>query len=222
MAEAEAKTIQAERAEPGHIDNLIRRRTGRIEALSDGVFAVAMTLLVFDIKAPSVPVEQLPGAILALWPNFFCYVVSFALLGVYWSGQVAQFEFIRKVDQVYTWLTIGFLALVVLLPFSASLLSKNPSIVLSIAVYGANLIILGIMLFLLWARASNGHRLIDPDVPAGIVRFAKWRCLLPVGCYLVAILASLVHPLISLAIFALIPTLYILPAFQWYWLKLAG
>lgn len=164
-------------AEEKMVHRLMERDSMRLEALSDGIFAVAMTLLVFDIKAPDVPAEQLPSALLALWPNFFCYAVSFALLGIYWWGQVAQFQYIRKVDDKMTWLTIVLLAIVALLPFSTGLLSKDPYTMLSIAIYGLNLTAIGILLFLIWKHATDGRRLVDKNLPVRVIRFAYLRCL---------------------------------------------
>jgi uncharacterized membrane protein len=204
------------------ISRLRERDSMRLEALSDGIFAVAMTLLVFDIKAPDVPAAQLPAALLALWPNFFCYAVSFALLGIYWWGQVAQFQYIRKVDNTMTWLSIVLLASVVLLPFSTSLLSKDPYTMLSIVIYGLNLIAIGLLLALIWKNATDGYRLVDRNLPVRIIRFAYLRCLVGPACYLIAILISLVSPTVSLVIFLLIPLLYILPGLNKYWLKAAG
>ena len=73
--------------------------THRIEALADGVFAIVMTLLVFDLRVPEVSATELPTALFALWPKFLGYATSFVLLGIYWVGHRNQFNFIRRADQ---------------------------------------------------------------------------------------------------------------------------
>ena len=75
----------------------------RVEALTDGLFAVAMTLLVLDIKVPELQspldISQLAVRLLALWPKFLSYTISFVILGVYWVGHHVQLSFIRQVDR---------------------------------------------------------------------------------------------------------------------------
>src|SRR4030088_188078 len=93
----------------------------RIEALTDGVFAVAMTLLVLDIKVPELepPLAgaELPLKPLALWPKFLSYLISFVILGVYWVGHHIQLSFIRRADRPLLWINILFLLWVALVPF---------------------------------------------------------------------------------------------------------
>src|SRR5215468_909030 len=84
----------------------------RIEALTDGVFAVAMTLLVLDIKVPeleqALSSAELPFRLLALWPKFLSYAISFVILGVYWVGHHLQLSFIRSADRPLLWITFCF------------------------------------------------------------------------------------------------------------------
>src|SRR5262249_46453987 len=84
-------TMQATEGHPVH-----RTGTQRIEALGDGVFAIVMTLLIFDLKLPEVEAPAALGpALLALWPSFLAFAISFGLLGIYWLGHRAQFQFIQ-------------------------------------------------------------------------------------------------------------------------------
>src|ERR1700737_1299223 len=104
----------------------------RIEALTDGVFAVAMTLLVLDIKVPELPqpmaTDELLRQLLALWPKFLSYVISFVILGVYWVGHHVQLSFIRRADRPLLWINILFLLWVALVPFSTALLGEYAKI----------------------------------------------------------------------------------------------
>jgi uncharacterized membrane protein len=113
----------------------------RIEALTDGVFAVAMTLLVLDIKVPELEpplaTAELPLKLLALWPKFLSYLISFVILGIYWVGHHIQLSFIRRADRPLLWINILFLLWVALVPFSTALLSEYAKTRVAIAVCGA-------------------------------------------------------------------------------------
>ncbi len=100
----------------------LRLSTQRIEALCDGVFAIAMTLLVLDIPVPPSSTAGARALFHALWPDMASYIASFAVLGVYWVGQHTQFHFIRHADQVLLWMTLLFLMLIAAMPFSAALI----------------------------------------------------------------------------------------------------
>src|SRR5260370_42083933 len=85
----------------------------RVETLVDGVFAIAMTLLIFNIKVPELPGggkdPDLNRRLLALWPQFTSYAITFVMLAIYWVGHHNQFHFIRRVDRSLLWLNILFL-----------------------------------------------------------------------------------------------------------------
>jgi uncharacterized membrane protein len=130
----------------------------RVEALTDGVFAVAMTLLVLDIKVPELQapsdISQLAVRLLALWPKFLSYTISFVILGVYLVGHHVQLSFIRKVDRPLLWINLLFLLWVALVPFSTALLSEYPMAQIAITLYGLNLIAIGLTLALHWWYAT--------------------------------------------------------------------
>src|SRR2546426_6245883 len=93
----------------------------RIETLADGVFAIVMTILVFDLKAPDVAApSDLAPSIFALWPRFLTYGISFVVLGVYWYAHHSQFRFIERTNKIVIWLNINFLAAVALVPVSTT------------------------------------------------------------------------------------------------------
>ena len=154
----------------------------RIEALTDGVFAVAMTLLVLDIKVPepqqSEGVADLPVRLLALWPKLLSYAISFVILGVYWVGHHIQLSFIRRADRPLLWINVLFLLWVALVPFSTALLSEYSKTRVAIAIYGANLIAIGLTLALHWWYATAGRRHVEPDIHSGLVRAAMARTLM--------------------------------------------
>lgn len=191
---------------------------GRVAALSDGVFAIVMTLLVFEIKLPEQSVSILAD-LYGLRFSLIGYVVSFALLGIYWVGHRAQFHYIRRADQNFHWLNLLFLAFSAVIPFTTRLLSSHPGQPLAIAVYGGNLILIGLSLYLIWTYATRGHRLVDKDLASMVIRFGTLRCLLAPAGYVVAIAASFIDPAISLIVFVIVPVLYILPGLHRMWVR---
>jgi uncharacterized membrane protein len=212
----------AESLLPAHrADPVGQMSTHRVEALADGVFAIIMTLLVFDIRVPEVPADQLPAALLELVPNLEGYLISFVLLGIYWIGHRNQFNFIRRADQNLHWLNILFFGLAGMVPFSTGLVARYPGELLVEAMYGFNLMLIGVALFLHWSYATRNYRLVDPEIPRAAIRLGKQRSLLAPACYLVAILVGLINPRLSLVVYALVPLLYIFPGLQHFWTYLA-
>ena len=187
----------------------------RIEALTDGVFAVAMNLLVLDIRVPELQqplaTAELPLKLLSLWPKFLSYTISFVILGVYWVGHHVQLSFIRRADRPLLWINILFLLWVALVPFSTALLSEYATTRIAIAIYGANLIAIGLTLALHWWYATTENRHVDPDIDRGLVRGAMYRTLMGPLVYVIAIGLSFFRAEVSLALYALVPMLYILP-----------
>jgi uncharacterized membrane protein len=102
----------------------------RIETLADGVFAIAMTLLILDVKVPAVDPAQDAAAfavsIWQLWPRFLAFAVSFLIAGVFWVGHHAVMSFILRSDRIFLWLNLVFLLFISAIPFSASLVGQYP------------------------------------------------------------------------------------------------
>lgn len=190
---------------------------GRLEALSDGVFAIVMTLLIFDIRVPRVAPAEMPMALVHMWPSFAGYFVSFALLGVYWSGHRAQFNFIVRADQNLTWINIIFLSLTAFVPFSTGLLTQYPHSLLAVSLYGINLTLIGVVLYWHLHYGIHHAHLLSGSIAPHVVRYATLRCLLAPACYLIAIGAGLIDTRLSLVIFAATPFLYIIPWLQGVW-----
>ena len=191
--------------------------TERVNAFSDGVFAIAITLLVLDIKTPS-PLKiasdaELAGAILALWPRYAAYIQSFLVIGVYWVAHHALLTYVRRVDRSFLWLNNVFLLCVAFIPFPASLLGTFTAYRAASLTYGTTLVVTGVTLYILWRYASRNNRLLSPDFPVGRRRAITKRILTAPLLYIVAMLASFVEPVLCIALYALVPLGYLLP---WY------
>jgi uncharacterized membrane protein len=197
---------------------------GRIEALSDGVFAIAMTLMIFNIKVPEIPNElvhsQIAHEVFLLGPKLLVYFISFVMLGVYWIGHHNQYHYILSTDRPFLWINIFFLFCVSLLPFSAGLLGQYPGERTALAIYGLNLILIGGLLYEHWHYATLGRRLVVRDLHPDVVRMAKSRVLIAPVAAFVAICMATVSTRLSLALFVTIPFLYIIPGrIDRHWLR---
>ena len=199
---------------PNPLSNL---STFRLETLEDGVFAIAMTLLVLNLKVPAKLDNSLLKAILQIWPDLITFFGSFILLGVFWFGHRAALHYVKNADHIFHWLEIILLMFVSIVPFSASLISKYYNEQAAIIIYGTNLIAIGITLTIQWYYASYNYRLIDSQVPKTVINFAKIRSIFAPVAYSIAVLLSFIDLKISLILFTIIPVLYILPIFLPWW-----
>ena len=140
----------------------------RIEALADGIFAVAMTLLVLDIKSPvSLGFESngnLFGYLAALEHSFAMYVISFVVLAIFWIAHHILFHYVRHVDRRLLWMNLAFLLLVTFVPFSTDLLGDHGHLILPVIVYGVNLLALGALLALQLHYLAANSPLAAPDL----------------------------------------------------------
>jgi TMEM175 potassium channel family protein len=179
----------------------------RLTALSDGVFAVAMTLLVLDLRVPLAgPAYSGHGlweALLKLGPSFAAYLLSFTMLGTFWLAQHTLLGIIGHCDRTLTWINLGFLFVVTLLPFSAALLAHFVHLRLAIGIYWLNILLLGAGLK---ASAQYGRKTLMPDdadhARARITTFRR-RILLAQSLYAAAAvvcLASAPASVIALAV----------------------
>jgi uncharacterized membrane protein len=158
--------------------NLIAgKNADRLAALSDGIFAFAMTLLVLDIPTPSA--ESIHGerallhALMALAPKFVTYLMSVLTLGIFWVGQQTQLNHLASSDRNLTWLHIAFLCVASILPFSTRLLSEFLEYRTALLVYWANVFLLGAFLYATWGYAVRAKLLRDDisrEVTAAICR----------------------------------------------------
>ena len=186
----------------------------RIEALSDGIFAFAMTLLVLDVKIPKLPQAAIDAGLLgptllALWPKFFSYIMSFVVLGMFWVGQHTYTHFLKRTDRWFLWLNLLFLMFIVGVPFSTDLLGDYPTQKVAVMIYGSNIIALGLTLYLQWWYATYRHRLVGRDLEPEVVRKGTQRMLGGAAVYGGAVLLALLNPRLSLILYALAPLFYI-------------
>ncbi len=189
----------------------------RIETLADGVFAIAMTLLAFNLTVPEVlptqdPAVVLPGELVGLLPRFLIYAISFVVLGIYWVAHHAQFRVIHHADRPLLWINILFLMLVAFVPFSTSLMSRYWTAPVAVQVYGLVLILIGGAGYLHWWYATSGRRLVPATTPDSVIQAAKRRIAIAPAVCAIAIAVSFVSTAVSIALYALLIPFYIAPA----------
>lgn len=153
-------------------NHIAGQRLGRIEALSDGVFAIAMTLLVLELRVPATIVIQTEKD---LWHNFLevryellTYFLSFMTLGIFWMGQSVQFQYVERSDRNSSWINIFFLMIICLLPFTTAFLSKHIEFKLAIGLYWVNIFLAGLVLFIHWCYIRK-HKLVKSEDPVALI-----------------------------------------------------
>ena len=149
----------------------------RLAALSDGVFAVAMTLLVLDLRVPAMEAVHseldLQHALMALSPRLLMYLMSFITLGIFWVGQQTQLNHLARSDRSLSWIHISFLFAVSITPFSTTLLAEFPRYRTALLAYWINILLLGTTLYFSWSCAMGTGLVkddISKEVPAAIKR----------------------------------------------------
>jgi uncharacterized membrane protein len=183
----------------------------RVLALSDGVFAVIITLLVLDIQVPELTQGQsLTEALQEVRPSLTAFVITFLLTGQYWLGHRDLFALIRRTDRGLVWLNIVYLLPVCLLPFSAGLLGRYDQEPVALHLYGLVLMAIAVMRVVIWLYATSRPHLLwqrpdDRQRRAGLALAA-----FPALIYLLAILVAAAAPTLSLLIYAGAPVLYFL------------
>lgn len=171
--------------------------TDRIEALSDGVFAIALTVLVLQLDAPLLPSGASGGTVLRAFGGTLhvieFYLISFFVIGFYWYLHHQMFRFIARHDNVLVVVNLVALLPITVLSFLTELVgdySGEPEIV---ALYFGALSITGLIFVALWVYASNGHRLIEPDLPASVIRVLTLKALLPTAVFMLGAGVAFLH-----------------------------
>ena len=193
--------------------------TGRIEAFSDGVFAIAITLLIIEIGVPHLedepPGTTLPQALVGLWPSYLGYVISFLQIGVIWANHHNRFRFIERSDHGLLFLNILFLMCVAFIPFPTALLAEYLERTASEretagVIYAGTLAVTAVFFTLLWLYAAANH-LVDRNLDPSLVRAMTRRYLLGTVAYLLAFVLAYVNVAASLILIVILALLFVLP-----------
>jgi uncharacterized membrane protein len=191
--------------------------TARVEAFSDGVLAIAITLLVLDIKVPVLaPGQTLMVGLLRQWPQILGYAASFFVIGIYWANHHYMFNLIHRCDHWLLLLNLGFLLCIGSLPFPTALVSaylQNPEAQRpAVFVYQGAILACAVFFNAIWRYASTAHRLIDSRLDPEFIDAVTRRYNLGVLTYVISVFAALWNVRAALAIDMFLVLVFFFPS----------
>lgn len=198
----------------------IVKETGRLESFSDGVFAVAITLLVVTLQVPhlsgAISVSTLGRALFAQWPSYLTFMTSFATILIMWASHHGIFKLVYRADTPFLFANGLLLLLVTLVPFPTSLVAQyliTPAAALACAIYAGVFVVINVAYNMLWWVAVRQRRLLYPTVTSRQVKRVTRNQLLGLPLYLLATLLAFWNPYVSVG---LCSCLWIFWAFTYY------
>ena len=191
----------------------------RSKSIADGVFAFAVTVLVLGLSVPVsreiITEHDLWLQLVVLGPELLVYFMSFITLGTFWTGHAVQYTFIDKSDRNLTWISLFFLLFVSLVPFSTALLSEFITFRLAIAVYWANILVLGLFLLVHWEYAGKNGFISGTPECERIKKAVRNRLIIAESLYAGAALLCIISTYLSIALLIGIQLYYALaPTFR--------
>lgn len=194
-----------------HYNKIAGQDTGRIIAISDGVFGVALTLLVLEIRVPvmeSIHSEQdLISAFMELKEKFLVYLLAFMTTGIFWVGHASQYKHIEKSDRNLNWINLLFLLFVSMLPFTTAFLGDYTSYKFPIFIYWINIFMLGVMLYTNWIYAVKKD-FVNEETKNLVDEPLKKRIVVAQSLYALGALLCFISPLLSIGFIILIQINY--------------
>jgi uncharacterized membrane protein len=189
--------------------------TGRLETFADGVIAIAITLLILEVKVPAVDGDRLAAAVIHAWPSYAGYVVSFVTIGVIWVNHHHMFKLIRRTTHAFLILNVVFLMTIAFLPWPTALVAayiRDPAgRQVAAAIYGLTMVAIAVMFNVVWRYAANGGRLLVPGLdPSTIAKMSRDYLVGPI-VYGVAALVAPLNAFVSLSIYAALGVYWLLP-----------
>lgn len=186
---------------------------GRLEAFSDGVFAIAITLLVLDLTVPKgQPDGGLWAALGREWPSYFAYLVSFLVIGIMWVNHHAVFEKVRTVDRAVLFANLLLLLFTSAIPFPTRLvaeyLTSRADARVAMAVYSATMLASGLSYGTLWLVITRDAGILAPHLDRAAERAAIRRFGLGNVAYLATVGLSFLNPVATLAVHGAIAAYY--------------
>jgi uncharacterized membrane protein len=189
-------------------------RTGRLEAFSDGVFAIAITLLVLELSVPTGSEDDLLGAFADQWRSYLAYVVSFATIGVRWLEHAVITEYVVRANAVLVRLNLLLLMVVSFIPFPTKMLAEyggdGEAGPIATSIYGITLLVAGVLVSVVWGYAVEA-RLVRPDMADELVRDLTTRLTPGMAGYVVMIVLGLFFPTVAVLGYLLIAVFLLVP-----------
>jgi uncharacterized membrane protein len=181
----------------------------RVEALVDGIYAFAMTLLVISLTVPvlskSEAAATLATRVFAMHTEFFTFLIAFLVLASFWLVHHRHFHFVRMVNPTLVWINIYTLAFIVLMPFSTSISGDYPDIQIAVVLFHANMLIISIFFLIHWHYISHHPEIMSESLDLKDAECGIRRSLIVPVVALIGILVSFITPSYSMAAYLLIP-----------------
>lgn len=189
--------------------------TGRVEAFSDGVVAIIITLLIFEVRLPELPGDPTNAQMLAAFgeilPKLASFAVSFVTVAIFWVNHHSFFAGISHTDWKLLWANNLLLFFLAIVPFTTAVLGDHTGQPIAVAVYALNLGLAGTAFTLMGYYVLFKARLVDPRISEAARRIEVKRSVLGSALYLLAAPIGLVWPVVSLGLFVAIPIAFIVP-----------
>ena len=189
--------------------------TARAEAFSDGVFAIAITLLILEIKVPSAGNGQLASQLLRQWPSYVSFLCSFAFIGIMWLNHHRMFTHIKRCDEALLVLNLLLLLGVTVVPFPTSVLASHlgkPDQKEALLLYNATYFCIAVFFNLLWRTASSSKRhLLGADVDREAVDKLSWQYSMGLLMYLICGIVGWFSVWASLAMNVILAAFFLIP-----------
>lgn len=178
----------------------------RIEAFSDGVIAIIITIMVLELKIPQ---GSEIADLFKLWPIFISYLLSFVFVGIYWANHHHLFHSVKQINSRLIWANLTLLFFLSLIPFTTGWMGENHFMNIPVAIYGVNLLLSAISYFVLqqviMADAGHSDRMMEAMTKQ------KKKGTVSLILYVLSIPCALYDPVISAVLFAIVSILWVIP-----------
>jgi uncharacterized membrane protein len=190
--------------------------TKRLESFSDGVFAIAITLLVLELRVPERAGDHLAHELAAQWPSYLAYVVSFSVIGIIWMNHHAVIDHLRVANRPFMGLNLFLLLWVGLIPWPTQLMAQymregGDGERVAALVYSCTMTMMGVAFGLLWSYASHDRRLLGSDLSDAEIARRTRRFTIGAPIYGVSIVVAIFSAPASIAIIAALAVYYAVP-----------
>ena len=188
------------------------RSLERLAALSDGIFAFSMTLLLLDLHTPlkeAIHSEQdLAAGLVKLYPSVVTWLMSMMTLGIFWVGQQTQLGHLKSSNRNYTWLSLALLASVTAIPFTTKILREFIDYRIALLAYWVNILMIGMFILICWIKACH-WKLLKPEVTTEIYRAVARRVLIAQSLYAIGASLCFFHPYWSIGFIVAVQLNYV-------------
>jgi uncharacterized membrane protein len=193
--------------------DISRRSTmnkSRMEAFSDGVFAIAITILILEIKIPVVPQNEVIKASISQLPKLLAYILTFIIIGIFWVAHNSMVHFFKKVDRSMLWLNLINLMFVCFLPYPTGLLGEYPFNRFAIILYAVSLSCVNITGTIFWIYSSSLEENLE-EITKKYRVYVVMLHMSPVVLYMLAIIFTFISMYVSYLIFVMVLIFFIVP-----------